>query len=125
MNPIIKSQLSKCTVAKIPPYNDDTIHIIIPKKKESEITKYQVNKCYIVELSDNFVNLDKDSAFVCNWNGGILAKHKYYKCAIVKVMNNMIKITGFGYDLINDTETIDMWEGWVPSDDIQIVKELE
>lgn len=125
MNPIIKAQLEKCTVAKIPKFDDETTHLVIPQKRKQDITRYQINKCYIVELSDSFLSLEKNSPFVCNWNGGIVAKHKYYKCAIVKVMNNMIKITGFGCDPINGTETMDMWEGWVPSDDIQIFKELE
>lgn len=125
MNQIIKEQLTKCSVAKIPVIDDNTTHFIVPMKKKSDITKYQINKCYILELSDSFLTLPKNSTIVCNWNGGMIPKHKYYKCAIVKVMNNMIKITGFGVDLVKNIETMDMWEGWVPNEDITIVQELE
>ena len=37
----------------------------------------------------------------------------------------MIKITGFGVDPVKNVETSDMWEGWVPNEDITIVQELE
>ena len=125
MNRIIKDQLSKCSVAKVPPFDDTTTHLVIPMKKKSDITKYQINKCYVIELSDSFLALPKESTIVCNWNGGMIPKHKYYKCAIVKVMNNMIKITGFGVDPTLNIETSDMWEGWVPNEEITIVQELE
>lgn len=125
MNPIIKSQLDKCRVANIPQYDDSTTELLITKGTKVAVSPYQVNKCYIVELADHIVHPSEDSTLASNWNRGIVPKHKYYKCVIMQVMGKMVKITGCGYDLLNDQDTNDMWDGWVPQSGIQIIKELD
>ena len=124
MNPIIKSQLEKCTVANIPVFDDSTTTLVIPKGSTLHVSPYQVNKCYIVELADYIINPPPDFTLADNWNNGSVPKWKYYKCEISKVMGKMIRITGCGYDYENNMDTNDVWEGWVPQQGIKLIQEL-
>lgn len=124
MNKLIKQQLENCRVANIPPFDDSTTHISISKGTSLNVTPYQVHKCYIVELEHYIINPPPNFTLAQNWNHGSVPKHKFYKCEISQVMGNMVRIMGCGYDPINDIDTNDIWDGWVPQAGIKIIKEL-
>ena len=125
MNPLIKKQLESCKVANIPYFDDDTLHISIPKGSALNVTHYQVGKFYLVELADYIVNPPDGYTLSSNWNKGTSPKYKYYKCEIVKLVGKMICILGCGYDPVSQLDTNDLWEGWVPQQGIKIVQELK
>lgn len=41
-----------------------------------------------------------------------------------KVLDTMVKVTGVSYDLENKRDTDRVWIGWLPIQDIEILKEL-
>ena len=125
MNPIIKKQLTSCKVANIPSFNDDTIDIVIPKGSVMNVTPYQIGKCYLVELADYVLNPSDGNTVSSNWNKGTCPRYKYYKCEITKIVGKMICILGCGFDAVNNIDTNDLWEGWVPQEGIRLLQELK
>ena len=125
MNPIIKKQLDNCRVANIPIYTDDAIVINIPKGSQLNVTPYQIGKYYLVELADYVLNPSDGNTLSSNWNKGTVPKYKYYKCEITKIVGKMICILGCGYDAVNQQDTSDLWEGWVPQAGIKLLQELK
>lgn len=124
MNNLIKQQLTNCRVANIPPFTDDTTHIEIPKGSTVTISEYQIHKCYLIKLEDYILNPPPNFTLAENWNRGSIPSHKYYKCEILQLNGKMVKIMGCGYLPDTDTDTIDVWSGWVPQAGISIIKEL-
>ena len=125
MNPIIKQQLENCRVANVPILSGDMTVIQIPKGSENEVSPYQVNKCYLMALEDYIINPPPDFTLADNWNKGSIPKHKYYKAEIAQVMGKMVRICGCGYDIVTDTDTLYIWEGWVPQKGIKLIRELK
>lgn len=125
MNPLIKKQLESCKVAVVPPFMEDTTQLIIPKGTASTVSLFEVGRCYLVELADYITNPPEDFTLSVNWNQGTVPKHKYYKCEINKVMGSMVRIQGCGYILETNTDTCDMWAGWVPQKGIKLLQRLD
>ena len=125
MNSIIRDQLHKCKVANIPAFDENTTTLQIPKGAVLPVSKYQVNKCYLVELADYIIHPPETSTLASNWNRGSVPKHKYYKCEIAQLMGKQVKIMGYGYDPATQLDTSDMWEGWVPLDGLKLIQELK
>ncbi len=125
IDPIIRQQLENCKVADVPRLQEDQYTYIIPQGAKVKISPYQVGKCYLVSLSDEMLHPSAESVIASNWNGGLIPKHRYYKCEINKVMGTMVKLVGCGYIPENDIDTFDLWDGWVPMCDLTIVRELD
>lgn len=124
INPVIKQQLESCRVANVPLIADDATSILIPKGSIVQVSTYQVNKCYLVELADVILHPSPDNTLSANWNNGTVPKYKYYKAEISQIMGKMVKICGCGYDMATNTDTCDVWEGWVPQQGIRLIHEL-
>ena len=124
MNKLIKQQLLNCRVANVPAFDDNTTRIQISRGSMLNVSPYQVHKCYIIELENYILNPPPNFTLADNWNQGSIPTHKYYKCEISQVMGKMVKIMGCGYNPDTDTDTADMWMGWVPQAGIKIIKEL-
>ena len=125
MNSIIKDQLERCKVAQLPAYSDDDILISIPKGAGVEVSPYQVHKCYLMELADWIIHPSEDFTLATNWNKGSIPKSRFYNAEISQVLGRMVRISGCGYDMINQCPTADIWEGWVPQKGIKLIKELK
>lgn len=125
MNPIIEKQLKKCTVANIPPYNKDTTYFKITKKVAQNNQSCIPNHYYDIELSDYVLKPPPDYSLHINWNKNILPKSKIYRCEVLQVMGTMVKINGIGIDPITQEDTNDSWMGWLPLEEIKILKELD
>ena len=125
LNPIIEKQLKKCVVANIPAYTADTTNLIITRKTTQNNQICIPNHYYDIELSDYILNPPSDCSIHINWNRNILPKSKIYRCEILQVMGKMVKINGIGVDPITQIDNNDSWMGWLPLEEIKILKELE
>lgn len=121
MNKIIKNQLDKVSVAKLPYYDDNTTSIIIPKLSTLYLKE---NCCYILKLDDIMLHPSENSVLVTNWNNNSIPTSRYYKADINQIMGKMVKITGLAYDFENKKDLSDIWVGWLVLDNIEILEKL-
>ena len=84
----------------------------------------EANNCYIIKLSDNLLTPPANSPLVINWNNGSIPNEKYYKVDVSKIMNNMVKITGMGYNIGEKSTFNSYWVGWLPIDELEIMEKL-
>lgn len=121
LNKIIKEQLAKVQIAPIGEINDDTKEIIIKKQVKAHLS---LNKVFIIEINDKFMNMAKDSSYNVNYNNGNPPLEKYLKCQVLTLTSDNVKIIGVYYDIGNKRDTNRTWNGWLPLRDIKIVEEL-
>lgn len=124
MNEIIKKQLESCTVAEIPSFDINTTVIRIPKQTENIISKYQLHRFYLVEFHDDILYPSANDSLSANWNKGTHPVSKYNYVEVAQVMGKMIRVNACGYDITTASTTDTIWEGWIPSTHIKILKEL-
>lgn len=120
MNKIIKSELGKVDSVKID-FDDNTTKIFIPKKVEVKISPGEV---YLIKLSDYMLNPPDNDVININWNMGNIPKFKYYKSEINKVSGNMVNITGVGYDISTNSDINQVWSGWLPRTEFEIMEKI-
>lgn len=123
MNELIKEQLSKCKVAKIPVYDDDTCQIFIEKYNPKSHGVLE-NHYYLVKLADYILNPPAGYHLHINWNKGIKPVSDHMKCEVITTMGEMVKIHGVGYDMDSQVDKDDIWEGWLPREAITVIKEI-
>lgn len=119
MNPLILEQLKKCRVARIPEFDENTTFLEIPQVITAS---YEPGQRYIIELDDYLL---KSCTIHTNWNNNILPTSKYYKCEYIKTIGKMIKIVGVEYNPETEESSNLTWEGWLPSNNIKILKTLK
>ena len=119
MNKLIDSELKKVKDAKIEILSDGKIFI----KKKSDI-KLIENFAYLIRLSDYMLNPPQTDNISINWNGGRIPKHRYYRVDIIKIVDNMIRVTGIGYDYSSRVDTNDIWDGWIPRDELEVIERI-
>lgn len=119
MDKIIKEQLSKVVVAKLPDYDDSTTHMIIPKHKE--IT-YEEGKYYILTL-DDYICSQNSSVFI-NWNNRI-APPKDIIGMVERKTSNMILFGGCAFNTITQKRTEQQYRVWIPIANIVSTKQVD
>lgn len=120
MSGLIKTQLDKLRVAKIDSYDEFKHCYHISKFKESV---FELNHTYLIKLND--VLLIEDNIYSLNMNNGNCPKYLYMKVCVNKVIGrDMIYVDGLYYDSDNDKDINEMWSGWLPTNEITLVKEL-
>lgn len=124
MNSFAKKALDKCKVAQLPPYDEDTLHIHIPKHDVPIFETLKQDDCLVLEFMDYILNPPEGFTLHDNWNRGVKPKFKTVKACISQVMGKMVKLSCIGYDIDNDLDICEMWEGWIPSDGMKIIKRL-
>jgi hypothetical protein len=124
MNKIVEDQLAKVRVADLPPYDEDTLHLVIPKKAGPPRADLILNKCYLIQVEDYIVKPFEGFTLHDNWNNGIPPKHNILKIEVIQLMGKMVKVKSIGYDLMNKRDTLDLWEGWLPRKAIKILEIL-
>ena len=124
MNPIAKKQLDACKVADLPYYDEKSTLLVIPKKDSNRVNEFHLHKYFIVELADYIINPPPDYTLSANWNRGSVPRYKYMKVEICQLMGKMIRINGAAFDPNTNTDIPYVWEGWVPSQGLKIVKRL-
>ena len=123
MNEFIKKELEKIRV----PYEQDEQKGVIRFSTRFEPKKptLEVEKCYIIQLSDYVLNEHSNSILSSNWNKGIVPKSKAMQVGVTKILGNMVQIDGTGYDLVKQNITDDVYIGfWLPISEITIICEL-
>ena len=123
MNKFVAEELKKCRVAKLPPYDEFTKHMIIPQANSSE-QFLQVNKCFLVQLEPYILNPPEGFTLHDNWNQGRKPPREFLKIEVSQVMGKMIKVNSIGFDYATQTDTNEIWEGWLPKKSINILQEL-
>jgi len=127
MNKLIKKELQKVKIAKVPPFDDGTLELIIPKDGtiinsvdntttlvEAELIE---GKYYDVEVEDYILRPFPGFTLKENWNRNIDIKDKRITMCILAINGKMVKFEGNG----NETRTqyVDMW---VPRKAMKILK---
>ncbi|MBO5711465.1 MAG: hypothetical protein J6R47_01370 [Acholeplasmatales bacterium] len=125
MNKVVKQQLGKCRIAKIPPFDDNTTHIFIPRlNKGGIVLDFQLNHYYVIEIADYVLNPSPEFTLATNWNKGTLPPSKYMKIQVSQINGKMIKITGIAYDIALNKDLPKVWEGWLPASSARIINNL-
>jgi hypothetical protein len=124
MNKLIKQQLNAVSVAKLPPFDDSSTTIMIPKYNKEDVSELLLGKCYLIKVEDYIVHPFDGFTLHDNWNRGVAPKSIYMNCEVQQLMGKMVKIVAIGYDYDTKTTLNDSWEGWLPKSSIQIIKEL-
>ena len=124
MNPLIKTQLNKIRTVRLPEFDDNTTHLNIPMRTNSDPIVVEQDKCYIIQVEDYILNPPDGFTLHTNWNGNKIPKHKFMKVDVTKIMGKMIKVNSIGYDMFNGTNINDMWEGWLPEKSNTVIERL-
>ena len=125
MNQVIIDQLNKVKVADLPQWDEDDLHLIIPKKEGIlRKTNFVENENYIIQLEKYLVEPYEGFTLHDNWNKGIPPRHLFLKVKVIKIMGKMIQVESIGYDFKSKTIIDDTWNGWLPSKGIKIIESL-
>lgn len=123
MNKYVIEELKKCKVAQLPPYDNTTRQLVIPKA--CNVDQYlQPGKCFLIKLEPYILNPPEGFTLHDNWNQGRKPPQQFMKAEISQVMGKMVKITGLGYDYTNQMDTNQIWEGWLPKKSIEIIGDI-
>lgn len=126
MNNIIKEQLKKCSF-KLPPYDDSTTSLFIPKQSaevKKEITLKR-DYYYIIKLARYILYPPENFTLDSNWNNGVHPKSEYMLVTPTKFVGKMIQFDGCGYDYYNDKNLDDVYNGlWLPQGGIEVIEEV-
>lgn len=121
MNKFIEQQLGNVKLADLSNYDESSNTYHIPKYSELRL---EIGKCYLICLDDELTRYDSNSILISNWNRGTYPKHKYLKVDVIKQVGKMVFVNSIGYDNELEKDINDVWEGWLPLQQISLVKEL-
>ena len=124
MNKYIKEQLANVKVAELPPYDDTTMSMLIPKQVVGSGLGVKRDGCYLIQVAPYVINSPDGFTLHDNWNNGIAPKHEFMKAEVSQIMGKMIKVNTLGFDYSNNKDIDDIWSGWLPAKSIKVIKEL-
>jgi hypothetical protein len=124
MNKFALEQLRNVKVAELPPYDETTMSMVIPKQSIGSGVGVIRDHCYVLQLAPYVLNAPEGYTLHDNWNGGIPPKHEFMKAEVTQIMGKMIRVNGIGFDYKNNIDTNDVWEGWLPAKSITVIREL-
>lgn len=119
MTDFVKRQLEKCIfvdISKALPVDENTFFI---KKYAKPV--YALNKCYIVELS-NELAFNNNSIIAVNWNNGSCPKALRLKIFVSKSMGKMIYVDSIAEGA--ESALGNIWSGWLPVDELTQIMEV-
>lgn len=122
INKLILKQLEQVQEADVGEY-DKLHHTFHIKKKKEQIFEY--NTMYLVKLDKHLLNATDNDILVSNWNNGNYPKHEYLKFAISKKVAKMLYVYGYYYDIENECDMAEDFEGWLPQEQLQVIKEMK
>lgn len=120
MNKFIKQQLEKVKKCVLPPYDENTLQLIIPKQEivNSNNLDLIIGHFYRVKLADYIINEPSNFTLSTNWNHGLKPKELYLNIEVQKIMGKMVYVNS------TTVQSGDMWEGWLPFKSITILEEI-
>jgi hypothetical protein len=124
MNKYAKEQLSKVKVAELPPYDDNTSMMFIPKQSSGSGLGVRRDGCYLIQVAPYILNPPEGFTLHDNWNNGVAPKHEFMKAEVCQLMGKMIKVSTLGFDYANNKDIDDIWSGWLPAKAVRVIKEL-
>ena len=122
VNKLILKQLEDVHVAKIGEY-DELHHTFHIKKFQEQV--FEQNKLYVLKLHKSLLNSTDNALLVSNWNNGAYPKHEYVKCVVTKKIAKMIYVYGVYYDNEQQLDLEEEWIGWLPTEQIEVIKEID
>lgn len=125
MNPLIKTQLNKLKSTVGVDFDESTTQITIPRNSYTpNPTELAVDQCYLISVEDYILKPPEGFTLHTNWNNNKIPKDKVMKVDVLTKMGKMIKVNSIGYDMKNQRDTSNMWEGWLPEKSITIIERL-
>lgn len=120
MNNLIFEQLKKCKTCVLPSYTIEDEKLFIHKQDSvvHQSFPFQIGHYYQIKLADYIINEPQSFTLSSNWNKGSKPINPNMIVCIDQILGKMIYIKGTYVDLPN------IWEGWVPSKSIQLIKEV-
>lgn len=124
MNKIIKRELEKIH-APLPEYDDNTTHIIIPKKQTAASFELEVGNSYVVELARYILFEPPNFTLSSNWNRGVVPKSQTLTVNVLHKAGKMIKVCGRGIDLNSNAYLEDIYqELWLPVSGVKVLYQI-
>ena len=124
MNKLIKKQLEKCERCKLPPYDESSTLIFIPKQIPKKDPEFEKDKCFLICIDDYILNPPEGFTLAKNWNGNTNPPAKYMNICVVQVMGKMVKVEGVGFDINLGVTLPCYWIGWLPMRNVKIMEEI-
>lgn len=118
MTKTVKRELAKVTIADLSNFDESELTYKIPKYNKF---KYEVNKCYLIQL-DDFIVHPYDMTLANNYNNGSVPNYNYYYVEVMRVVGKMIRVSGIAYDINRNENINSIWEGWLPVDNIHVIE---
>lgn len=117
MSKKLHNEINKLDFVDVKKVSDNTYLI-------SKTTKIQLreNECFLIKLNDTIYL--EDSILTSNWNNGRIPQGRYYQIDVNKIMSNMIRVTGIGYEDATCTKFKDNWFGWLPIEEIEVISKI-
>ena len=117
MRKLIENELKKVQYVDLSDIEEGKDFII---KKRIPDT-FEVNKEYIIELSDDLLVKGKNPILESNFNRGKVPLDKKLHGEVEKLFGKMIVFVGYGWD---NSDNDNYWNGYLPKDKIKILKLL-
>ncbi len=125
MNKLTKEQLDKVKWVVLPPYDESTTELHIPKTG-THPRELSEGHFYIICLEDYILHPCENFTLAANWNRGVVPQSKYLRCQLVQKLGTMCRFGAIGFDEQNNRDKTDIYpELWLPESGITIVKLLE
>ena len=124
MNKVIKEQLTKCKIANIPSFDDNTTELFIEKTGANAINQFHLNKYFQVEIADYILNPSPEFTLAANWNNGTNPPSKIMNIEVTLLQGKMVQIAGVSFNPANPSAMPQYWKGWLPQKGLKIIKQL-
>lgn len=125
INPYLKNNKLDETLRKLNAEQVDERTYIITPLQECKKIYAELDKYYLIKLSNSILYPNEADTLHTNWNRGFIPKYNVYKCCITQILGKMVRIDGIAYDLAScaDLDEI-LSDFWIPINDMEILKKL-
>jgi hypothetical protein len=121
MSRTLDKELAKVAVADLSNYNEATRTYIIPKFVAK---KLENGKVYLLKLDSSLLSII-DNVVAINWNRGSIPQDSCYKAQVIKTIGKMVYIDGLAFDETNNVDLNRTWSGWLPLQQIKMLKQYD
>lgn len=122
LDKIIQQQLDSLEVAKVTRYIPEMNRYYFKQIKPNVL---EVGKWYVLQLPKSLLDPNVSRALSTNWNHGNVPMHEIMRATPTKKMGNMYLLHGDYLDEgYNSMAQWGEWEGWLPIDEVTILKEI-
>lgn len=120
MNKIIEKQLNNLQIATHNGYDEDKHQFIF--KKITGI-KLNINSCYLIKLNKTLLEESLNDSLMYNLNRGTFPTHEYMLVDVLKLNQGLVQINGVYYDTLKNETIKEFWSGWLPINQIEVIRE--